>query len=192
MSEIKRSRDPTRRERILSATLDTIASEGIAQATHRNIARRAQVPLGSMTYYFAGIDALLEEAFARFAREMSAHYHQTLERATDRLSACEAITSLICGAEVTTPRNMALMYQFYAFAHRKPALRSVMQSWMAQSQSTLERWFSPAQARALDAFVEGMSLHYVVDPQPLESNVILEMVLRLAGMLVTPLNNASR
>ncbi len=189
MSEIKRNRDPGRRERILRATLDTVADEGIAQATHRNIARRAQVPLGSMTYYFAGIDALLEEAFALFAQQMSQHYQQTLGDAVDRQSACEAIARLICCSQVTLPRNMALMHQFYAFAQRKPALRSVMQCWMAQSQSTLERWFSPAQARALDAFIEGMTLHYVTDTHPLAQEVILEMVQRLAGVQVSGVSN---
>ncbi len=189
MSEIKRHRDPHRRERILSATLDTIACEGIAQATHRSIARRAQVPLGSMTYYFAGIDALLEEAFALFAQQMSQHYQQTLGEAVDCQSACEAIARLICSTRTTLPRNIALMLQFYAFAQRKPALRSVMQSWMAQSQSTLERWFSPVQARALDAFIEGMTLHYVTDTHPLAQEVILEMVQRLAGIPVSGVSN---
>lgn len=182
MSELKRSRDPERRERILCATLDTIASDGIAQATHRNIARRAKVPLGSMTYYFAGIDALLEEAFTLFARQMSQHYYQTLNTATSQHSACEAIADLICARQVTTPRNMVLMYQLYAFAERKPALQSVMRAWMAQSQNTLERWFSPTHARALDAFIEGMTLHYVMDTHPLSREVILEMVLRLSGV----------
>ncbi|NDJ58330.1 TetR family transcriptional regulator [Enterobacteriaceae bacterium 4M9] len=192
MSEIKRHRDPGRRERILHATLDTVADEGIAQATHRSIARRAQVPLGSMTYYFAGIDALLEEAFALFAQQMSQNYQQMLGDAVDRQSACEAIARLICSSQVTQPRNMALMHQFYAFAQRKPALRSVMQSWMAQSQSTLERWFSPAQSRALDAFIEGMTLHYVTDTHPLAQEVILEMVQRLADVQVSGVSNEQR
>ncbi|MFD6726091.1 TetR family transcriptional regulator, partial [Streptomyces sp. NPDC060131] len=43
--------DPQRRERILAATLDLIAEEGIARVSHRRIAQRAGVPLGSMTYH---------------------------------------------------------------------------------------------------------------------------------------------
>jgi DNA-binding transcriptional regulator YbjK len=42
---------------------------------------------------------------------------------------------------------------------KKPMLKSVMQNWMRTSQTTLERWFDPVTARALDAFIEGMTLH---------------------------------
>lgn len=30
-----------------------------------------------------------------------------------------------------------------------------MQNWMQRSQQTLEQWFEPGTARALDAFIEG-------------------------------------
>ncbi len=41
---------------------------------HRKIATLAGVPLGSMTYYFSGIDELLLEAFSRFTEIMSRQY----------------------------------------------------------------------------------------------------------------------
>ncbi len=55
----RRPNDPQRRERILQATLDTIAAHGIHAVTHRKIATCANVPLGSLTYYFSGIEALI-------------------------------------------------------------------------------------------------------------------------------------
>lgn len=70
--------DPQRRERILAATLDHIAEEGVAGVSHRRIAVRADVPLGSMTYHFAGIDDLLREAFTRFADEIVAVFERHL------------------------------------------------------------------------------------------------------------------
>ncbi len=66
--------DPHRREKILQATLDTIAEHGIHAVTHRKIASCAGVPLGSMTYYFEGMESLLEEAFTWFTRQMSQQY----------------------------------------------------------------------------------------------------------------------
>ncbi len=56
----RRPNDPQRRERILQATLDTIAAHGVRAVTHRKIATCANVPLGSLTYYFSGIEALIE------------------------------------------------------------------------------------------------------------------------------------
>lgn len=70
----RRPNDPQRRERILQATLETIAEHGISAVTHRKIASCAGVPLGSMTYYFEGMDSLIEEAFTRFTRDMAQQY----------------------------------------------------------------------------------------------------------------------
>jgi DNA-binding transcriptional regulator YbjK len=92
-----------------------------------------------------------------------------------------SITTLIHSSQVTTPHNMALMYQLYAFMHRSAALKTVMQDWMKMSQTTLEQWFDPVTTRALDAFIEGMTLHYVTDRAPLTRDEIRAMVGRIAG-----------
>lgn len=100
---------------------------------------------------------------------------------TDTQEACQAIAEMIYGSQVTTPDNMALMYQLYAYASSKPALKIVMQNWMQRSQNTLTQWFDSQTARALDAFIEGMTLHVVTDRTPLARDVILQMVRRIAG-----------
>ncbi len=94
----RRPNDPQRRERILQATLDTIAAHGIHAVTHRKIATCANVPLGSLTYYFSGIEALIEEAFSLFTAEMSAQYQQGFVGVTNREQACDAIADLIFSA----------------------------------------------------------------------------------------------
>lgn len=91
------------------------------------------------------------------------------------------ITDMIYSSQVATPDNMELMYQLYALASRKPLLKTVMQNWMQRSQQTLEQWFEPGTARALDAFIEGMTLHFVTDRKPLSREEILRMVERVAG-----------
>jgi DNA-binding transcriptional regulator YbjK len=180
----RRPNDPLRRERILQATLETIAEHGIDAVTHRKIATCAGVPLGSMTYYFDGMDSLLEEAFTRFTCDMSQQYCDFFAGVTGPEMACESITTLIHSSEVTTPHNMELMYQLYALMSRKPALKKVMQDWMQTSQSTLEQWFDPVTARALDAFIEGMTLHFVTDRKPLtrgEIRAIIDKIVKPAS-----------
>ncbi|MFZ2750431.1 MAG: TetR family transcriptional regulator, partial [Propioniciclava sp.] len=58
-----RRSDPDRRARILTSALDVVAEVGVAGVSHRRVATAADIPLGSMTYHFTGMDALLEEAF---------------------------------------------------------------------------------------------------------------------------------
>ncbi|WP_253377999.1 TetR/AcrR family transcriptional regulator [unidentified bacterial endosymbiont] len=173
--------DPQRREKILQATLDTIAEHGIHAVTHRKIASCAGVPLGSMTYYFDGKESLLEEAFTWFTQQMSQQYRQFFAGVTGPEMACESITTLIHSSSVTTAHNMELMYQLYAFMNRSAALKSVMQEWMKMSQMTLGQWFDPVTTRALDAFIEGMTLHFVTDREPLSREEIRAMVGRIAA-----------
>ena len=179
---MRRANDPQRREKIVQATLKAIVIHGIHGVTHRKIAMIAEVPLGSMTYYFAGIDDLLLEAFSCFTHTMSQQYQDFFADVADAQAACHAITDMIYGSQVTTPDNMELMYQLYAFASRKPALKTVMQNWMLRSQQTSEQWFNPVTARALDAFIEGMTLHFVTDKKPLQREDILMMVERIAEL----------
>jgi DNA-binding transcriptional regulator YbjK len=127
----------------LQATLDTIAAHGIHAVTHRKIASCAGVPLGSLTYYFSGIEALVEEAFSCLPPDVGA-VSAVLCGVSSREEACDAIAELIFSAQVTTARNMELMYQLYAFCSSQPALKAVMQNWMRRSQQTLEQWFEPA------------------------------------------------
>ena len=59
-----RRNDPNRRDRIIDACLRVIAEVGVAGASHRKIAEAADVPLGSMTYHFTGMDELLRDIAA--------------------------------------------------------------------------------------------------------------------------------
>ena len=158
---MRRANDPQRREKIIQATLEAVKLYGIHAVTHRKIAALAGVPLGSMSYYFSGIDELLLEAFSRFTEIMSRQYQAFFSDVSDAPGACQAITDMIYSSQVATPDNMELMYQL--------------------SQQTLEQWFEPGTARALDAFIEGMTLHFVTDRKPLSREEILRMVERIAG-----------
>ncbi len=133
--------DPDRRARILRAALDTIAEHGVAGTTHRRIAAAADVPLGSMTYHFAGLDDLLTEAFTLLADTVSARFTERLAAAGTRAEACEAVVDLVVDDDWATPRNLLLSYELYAYAARVPALRSVMQGWMGKSRAALEQHF---------------------------------------------------
>ena len=75
----RQDRAEARRERILRATLEVIGEAGIAAVTHRAVAGRADVPLGSMTYYFASKDDLLRESLLLFVEEEVVRLHALAE-----------------------------------------------------------------------------------------------------------------
>jgi len=55
----QRRYDPERKSRIVDAAIEVIAEHGVAGTTSRRIAAAADVPLGSLTYHFNGLDDLL-------------------------------------------------------------------------------------------------------------------------------------
>jgi TetR/AcrR family transcriptional regulator, regulator of biofilm formation and stress response len=173
--------DPDRRARIVRAALDVVAEHGVAGTTHRRIAAAAEVPLGSMTYHFASLDEVLTEAFTLLADTVAARFAERLAAAGTAEEAREAVVDLVVGAAWATPRTMLLSYELYAYAARQPALRRVMQEWMGKSRAALEQHFAPDTARALDAMIEGLTIHRSVDPRPAGRDEVRAIVARLAG-----------
>ncbi|MEM1111981.1 MAG: TetR family transcriptional regulator [Pseudomonadota bacterium] len=81
----RQQRGQQTRERILDATLELIAAEGIAAVTHRAVAARAGVQHSLTTYYFKDLMQLLTEAFEKFAQRGRPELEQTWTRLFDYL-----------------------------------------------------------------------------------------------------------
>ena len=163
-----RRHEPDRRNRLIDVTLDLIAEVGVAGISHRKIAARASVPLGSMTYHFDGMDQLLFEAFARFAETVSKQFEERLGAATTIDEARNAVISLI-HEDLTGPqsaRDAVLTFELYTLAAREPRFRPITREWMRRSRVELERHFDSDTARQLDALIEGLAIHRILDPEP--------------------------
>ncbi|MFF8098983.1 TetR/AcrR family transcriptional regulator [Streptomyces sp. NPDC016640] len=173
--------DPHRRQRIVAATLDLIVDEGVAGVSHRKIAARAQVPLGSMTYHFTGIDELLREAFTGFADHIVTVFERHLSGATTPDRAREAVTDLIHTLSEGPGRDLILTQELYILAARHETYRNICRRWMRRSRDLLELHFSPSTARQLDALIEGLTLHRALDDSPPDRELTREAVLRITG-----------
>ncbi|WP_052849787.1 TetR/AcrR family transcriptional regulator [Streptomyces avicenniae] len=173
--------DPERRERIIGAALDLVAEEGVAGVSHRKIAARAGVPLGSMTYHFRSMDALLREAFTCFSGTVVAVFEERLGAAATCEEAAEAVTGLIHHLSSGDQRELVLTHELYTLAAREPAYRELTHTWMNRSRRILERHFDAATARQLDALIEGMSIHRALDTEPHDRALTADAVARIVG-----------
>ena len=162
----QRRHDPDRRQRIIQACLDVIAERGVAGASHRNIAVAADVPLGSMTYHFTGMDELLHEAFASFAHTVSEQFERRMAAATTPDEARQAVLALITDDVFASQRELIITHELYTLAARDPSYRQLTNAWMRSSRAALERHFDPATARLLDALIEGLTIHRALDTEP--------------------------
>ena len=174
-----RPNDPGRRDRIIDACLDVITEAGVAGTSHRRVAEAAGVPLGSMTYYFDGMDQLLTEAFTRFSETVSAAFERRMAAAGNREEAKAAVAAIISEDVFGTPRDLVLTHELYALAAREPRFRHITNAWMARSRASLERHFDPATARLLDALIEGLTIHGALDTEPHDPAGPLEAIERI-------------
>ncbi|WP_243056351.1 TetR/AcrR family transcriptional regulator [Nocardioides sp. SR21] len=182
-----RRHDPDRRQRILDAALRVIAERGLTGTTHRVIAAAADVPLGSLTYHFSGLDELCQHAFAQHAVRMSGVYRTHFEAVVDGPGLVEAITSLVSGNAGADPDDWAIAFELYLAALRDPALRLLTQGWMDASRATLEQFVDPATARGLDAMIEGLVIHRMLATDPMPDAEVRQLVAKL----VTPEGHGS-
>ncbi|WP_437606775.1 TetR family transcriptional regulator [Sorangium sp. So ce834] len=173
-----RRHDPGRRDRLVMTALDVIAEQGIAGASHRSIARAADVPLGSTTYHFASIDELLAAAFTRHAEDAAARFEARMRAACDREAAVDLLVEHLTADLLGSPRDLVLSVELYVAAARRPALRAVTQAWMLRSRRALELHFDPVTARELDALIEGLVLHSALSTEPMTAEQIRHAIYR--------------
>ncbi|WP_433299958.1 TetR/AcrR family transcriptional regulator [Actinoplanes sp. CA-030573] len=160
--------DPERKSRIVDAAIDVVASHGVTGTTMRRIAAAADVPLGSLTYHFEGLDDLLAQAFQRHSERMSPLYEAHFEGVRDEQGFVDAVTDLIHGDAGAARRDWFVAYELYLAALRNPALRSVTEAWMRRSRAVLERYVDPVTARGMDALIEGLVMHMTLSTATFE------------------------
>jgi DNA-binding transcriptional regulator YbjK len=176
---VPRRTDPGRRDRIVEACLDVVADVGVVGTTHRRVAAAADVPLGSMTYHFSGMDELLHEAFTLFADRVAEQMLRRMSSAGTAVEARAAVVAVIVHDVLGTHRDLVLTHELYTLAARRPEYRTITRTWMARSRAALEEHVDATTARMLDALVEGLTIHRALDPEPPDEAFVVEAVERI-------------
>ena len=179
--------DPDRKERIIDAALDVIADHGVRGTSHRLIAAAADVPLGSLTYHFAGLDDLLVQAFTRHAAGWPPTTSSTSTRCARRDELIEAIANLVHSADAD--RDSAISFELYLAAVHNPALRSITQNWMEPAEQVLHRYLDPVTARGVDALIEGLIIHSILSTAPVDRSDTIGYIDRALRSPTTPAIN---
>jgi DNA-binding transcriptional regulator YbjK len=121
-----------RRAAILEATVRILVRGGLAGATHRAVAREADVPLAATTYYFSSKEELLGEALATMVEDEITRLGQRAAEMGEGLSSPGDSAAAL--AEVLFPdadAALALLAKFevYLEAARRPELREPAAHW---------------------------------------------------------------
>ncbi|MFK8850962.1 TetR/AcrR family transcriptional regulator [Streptomyces sp. Ac-502] len=175
-----RRNDPDRRTRILDATLDVIAEYGVAGTTHRHIAARAGVPLGSVTYHFASLNDLQAQAFARHVEQQATVFEELFKDVATHEHFVDVLVDLVHGGPARH-RSAVLGFELHLAALRDPGLRSLTQTWTEDSRGVLARFTGPDGAARLDALLEGMILHALLTTAPESREATRDAIDRTLG-----------
>ena len=160
----------------MRAALDTVREDGLAAASARTIAARAEVNQALIFYHFQTVSGLLEAASNRAVDESVAHYREAF-------AGSESITDLLGVGRALHDRerrngNVALMAQLMSGARQDPVLARAshyaVSAWTDEIAVALDRLLatspvadlvdSAGLAHAVAAGFIGLELYDGVDP----------------------------
>jgi TetR/AcrR family transcriptional regulator, regulator of biofilm formation and stress response len=178
----RQRRDPqARRRAIVRAAADLLVEDG--DLTHRRVAERAQVPLGATTYYFSSLEDLREAALELLAQENNDELIE-IGRQAARTGGQPAVLAALLHAYLSDTAQVRIDAALYTAAVHRPALRPLATRWFEGFVDMLTAWTDPASARAIAMFVDGASLHALLQGEPLE----LDTLTRTLTVLMRPVS----
>lgn len=179
-AEVTRARrDPEGRKRlIIDAAADLIVECEITNVTHRKVAARADVPLGSTTQHFSSLEELLTHALDLLGERVEHDLRelgQVLAGASDRPRAL----ARACRDYACDPVRVRSEAAFYIGGMQNPQLRPLATTWSNGLVSLLSDYTDTATARAVAVYTDGVMLHATLHQTPLPEDEIAEAITRL-------------
>lgn len=163
-----RARDPAARRRdILHAATELVAERGLGRVSHRAIAARAGVPLGSTTYYFPSLAELVSTALEQTSNEASAEI-AAWRPAVVSSNDLAATLAMLIEDYLSRPDRALIEYELYLAGARDDRLRGYARRWLRALLELLEEVVDPATAQRLSAQIDGASLQVLVLGEPLD------------------------
>ena len=186
------------RAKLLDAAARTVSADGLAAASARTIAARAQVNQALVFYHFGTVSELIEAASGQRVADSIEHYRERFD------SAGTLAELLAVGRELHTREraagNVALMAQLLSGAQHDPVLaraaRHALDAWTAEVHTVLARVLATSPlaelldltglAQAITAGFVGLELVEGADPDAATGGLA---ALEQLAVLVEVVNN---
>lgn len=181
-------RDPAgRRAAILDAAAELICEAGASCLTHRAVAARAHVAVGSTTQYFASIDELRDEALQALADENDEALAEVagILGTLDGSGAVEETIARCAGILhdfLADPRQVHASLAMTSTAMTDPSLRALALQWSDQLTDLLAGRFGRPRAAAAVAYVDGLTVHAALHDGATDTTSITAVLTALLAM----------
>ncbi|MEO7943515.1 MAG: TetR family transcriptional regulator, partial [Marmoricola sp.] len=135
----------------MEATLDVIRTDGISAVSYRGVAARAEVPLGSVTYYFPTLEGLILSALDSTRSELEPRYATPLREARTSADIVDALVEATIGSTSPDLTDIRLYEEIRHYGARDPKVAAVLQAVEDDSLLMLQPVVPPRIALAINA-----------------------------------------
>lgn len=157
--------DPGRKSRILQATLEVIRDEGVRATSYRRIAAQAEVPLGSVTYYFPTLEGLIVSAIDSTRDHLEPRYAAPLRAAHTNADVVDVLVDATIGATSPSLVDIRLYEEIRHYGSRNPKVDDFLRTLEAEALVMLQRVVPESTALAVNALLWGWWSHRVIHPE---------------------------
>ncbi|ALJ18700.1 TetR/AcrR family transcriptional regulator [Microbacterium sp. No. 7] len=157
-----------RRRQIVRAAADLITEAGIARVTHRLVAERAGVSLGSTTRYFATLDELIECALAQLSDDMVEQI-DALRALLQREGCTPEVLARYLHDFVADAESVRIACELVSASLSDPALRPIAQRWGEDVTALLAEFVGATAARGIVMLMDGATVQAATEGVPDEA-----------------------
>lgn len=158
---------------MLHAAVELVAERGVHGVTHREVARRAGLPLSATSYFFASIDELVLEAMGFFMAQFAERMDAVTRAISDQRLAPAKAADLIVTLLLSTPEyEITAQFEGYLEATRRPRpvpeVTRTIEALERLAEATLAAAGArnpPDGARAFIAMLDGFALNRLAWPR---------------------------
>lgn len=193
----RRHAPEVRRAQIVSAAQELIAETGFPATSARVIAARCGISLGTLTYHFASVDALLAEAL----RDASVRLTGEISEAADGVEgAANKLREIVDDSLPSSPaakRNWRLWLEYWARAAHSPDLASLhserYEAWRGLVLTTISDGVASGELNVADpmtaaiqfvALQDGLGLQAAIGDSAVSIEAAKAIMYRLIDQLV--------
>ncbi len=136
-----------KREQILDASVRVFGTGGAAAVTHRAVAKVAQVPLGSTTYYFTDRDDLLLQTMAHARAAEAIRLTSIVDALDETLTVDRAVvvlTEMFFDKTVADPLYDLALFEMFMEATRNVTVREEARQWSRMIGVLVDRVLPPS------------------------------------------------
>jgi TetR/AcrR family transcriptional regulator, transcriptional repressor of bet genes len=166
--------EDARRRQLIEATIESIAELGFNATTIAEIARRANVSTGLVSFYFGDKDGLLEATLRHLARELSRAVAVRLRDAVTPRDRIQAIVDANLGASQFDRRIATVWLAFWGQVPHSPRFARVQRAYQRRLatnlahalRSLVDRSEAWRRAETIASLIDGLWLRATLARQP--------------------------